>query len=83
MAADGLYESRRRDNAWTPKTKLPPEVNTGHMEIGAVFSPSGKTLLFARDTKGPDSGEFFLFRPAEAHGESGPEDWPPGCPARP
>ena len=77
MAADGLYESRLRDNAWTPKTKLPPEVNTGHMEIGAVFSPSGKTLLFARDTKGPDSGEFFLFR------ESGPEDWPPGCPAKP
>ena len=62
MAADGLYESRLRDNAWTPKTKLPPEVNTGHMEIGAVFSPVGKTLLFARDTKGPDSGEFFLLR---------------------
>ena len=77
MAADGLYESRLRENVWTPKTKLPPEVNTGHMEIGAVFSPSGKSLLFARDTKGPDSGEFFLLR------ESGPEDWPPACPAKP
>jgi len=76
MAADGLYESQRRDNVWTPKTKLPAEVNTGHMEIGAVFSPSGKTLLFARDTKVPDSGEFFLLRES-------PEDWPPDCPAKP
>ena len=42
-----------------------------------MFSPSGKTLLFARDTKGPDSGEFFLLR------EGSPEDWPPDCPAKP
>ncbi len=37
--------------------KLPAAVNVNGTEIGAVFSPSGKSLLFARDTKGPDSGE--------------------------
>ena len=76
MAADGLYESRLVDGRWSPKTKLPPQVNAGAMQIGAVFSPSGKTLLFARDTGAPDSGEFFVLRES-------PEDWPAACPAKP
>jgi hypothetical protein len=46
------------------------------MEVGALFSPSGRSLLFARDTQGPDSGEFFVWY---AHGL---ESWPPACPAR-
>jgi hypothetical protein len=77
MAGDGLYESRKTDKGWSPRTKLGPEVNVNGSEIGAVFSPSGKSLLFARDTKGPDSGEFFLLR------EGGDEGWPPPCPAKP
>ena len=77
MAADGLYESRMEKGRWSPKKKLPPEVHAGGMVIGAVFSPSGKSLLFARDGGPPDSGEFFVLR------EAGPEDWPPACPATP
>jgi hypothetical protein len=76
MADGGLYETRRMDGGWAPRTKLPPEVNVNGTEIGAAFSPSGKSLLFSRDTKGRDSGEFFLLR------EGGEEDWPPSCPPR-
>jgi len=74
MAADGLYETKRTATGWSPRAKLPPEVNVNGTEIGAVFSPSGKSLLFARDSKGPDSGEFFLLR------VGGVEAWPPECP---
>lgn len=77
MTADGLYETKRAAAGWSKRVKLPPQVNVNATEIGAVFSPSGKSLLFARDTKGPDSGEFFLLR------EGGDETWPPACPARP
>lgn len=75
MAADGLYETKRSatGTGWSSRVKLPPEVNVNGTEIGAVFSPSGKSLLFARDTRGPDSGEFFLLR------EGGREAWPPEC----
>lgn len=77
MASDGLYLSRRQpDGQWGPKHKLGPEVNANGSEIGAAFSPSGKSLLFARDTKGPLSGEFFVWQP------EGAEDWPPSCPAK-
>jgi hypothetical protein len=72
MTGDGLYESRRTAaGGWSPKVKLPPDVNVNGTEIGATFSPSGKSMLFSRDTRGPDSGEFFLLR------EGGNEDWPP------
>jgi hypothetical protein len=39
-----------------------------------LFSPSGKSILFSRDTKAPDSGEFFVWY------EHGVESWPPDCP---
>lgn len=74
MAGDGLYETRRTDSGWSPRVKLPPEVNVNASEIGAVFSPSGRTLLFSRDTGSPDSGEFFILRMI------GKEAWPPACP---
>ena len=77
MTTEGLYESRLQDGRWSAKTKLPAEVHAGGMVIGAVFSPSGRSLLYARDTGPPDSGEFFVLR------ESGSEDWPPACPAKP
>ena len=77
MADGDLYESRREADGWSSRVKLPPEVNTPNLEVGAVFSPSGRSLLFARDTKGPESGEFFVYR------ENGPrEPWPPDCPGR-
>jgi WD40-like Beta Propeller Repeat len=74
MADDGLYESRLSADGWTPRQKLPPEVNVNGTEIGALFSPSGKSLLFSRDTKGERSGEFFMWR------IEGEEKWPPECP---
>jgi hypothetical protein len=78
MGDGGLYESKLGpDGSWLPRVKMPPEVNVNGTEIGALFSPSGKSLLFSRDTKGPESGEFFVYR------EDGDEDWPPTCPARP
>ena len=76
MADGGLYETRRTPTGWAPRTKLGPEVNKNGTEIGPLFSPSGRSLLFARDTKGPDSGEFFVWY------EHGPEAWPPDCPSR-
>lgn len=74
MAEGGLHESRRTAAGWGPRTKLGAEVNVNGSEIGALFSPSGRSLLFARDTKGPESGEFFVWH------EHGREAWPPDCP---
>ena len=76
MGEGGLYETRRTAAGWSPRTKLGPEVNVTSLEIGPLFSPSGKSLLFARDTKGPNSGEFFVWY------EHGRESWPPGCPTK-
>ena len=75
MADGSLYRTHKTATGWTPRKKLGPEVNRNGTEIGAVFSPSGGSLLFARDTKGPDSGEFFVWH------EHGHEAWPPDCPA--
>ena len=75
MADGGLYETRKTPSGWSPRVKLPGDVNVNGTEIGAVFSPSGRSLLFSRDTKQPDSGEFFVWH------ETGSEAWPPDCPA--
>jgi len=61
---------------WAPRRKLDPPVNVNGSEIGALFSPSGRSLLFARDLKGAQSGEFFVWH------IQGREDWPPRCPRR-
>lgn len=76
MADGDLYQTRRTKTGWSPRTKLGPEINHEGMKIGALFSPSGQSLLFTRDTGGPDSGELFVWR------ERGSEAWPPDCPAR-
>lgn len=76
MADGDLYEVLRTPTGWAPRTRLGPDVNAEGMEVGAVFSPSGRSLLFARDTLGPDSGEFFVWY------EHGPEAWPPACQTR-
>jgi WD40 repeat protein len=74
MADGGLYETRKTPTGWSPRVKLGPDVNVDGSEIGAVFSPSGRSLLFSRDTKGSDSGEFFVWH------EVDDEAWPPDCP---
>ena len=74
MAGGGLFESRRQGDAWTPRARLTGGVHVNGTEIGALLSPSGRYMLFARDTGAPDSGELFLLRdPADAA-------WPPRCP---
>jgi hypothetical protein len=73
MANDGLYESHRDGDGWGPRRKLDAPVNVNGSEIGALFSPSGHSVLFARDLKGAQSGELFVW-----HIE-GREDWPPAC----
>lgn len=76
MAIDGLYESRREGDGWAPRRKLDPPVNVNGSEIGALFSASGRSLLFARDLKGSQSGELFVWH------IQGREDWPPRCPRK-
>jgi len=73
MADGAFYETRKAQTGWSPRVKLGAEVNASGTEIGALFSPSGHSLLFARDTKGPGSGEFFVWH------EVGTEAWPPDC----
>lgn len=76
MADGDLFESRRDGAGWAARVRLPAEVNSPGMEVGAVFSPSGRSILFSRDTAGPDSGEFFVYREGDI------EPWPPECPVR-
>lgn len=73
---DGYFETHKTASGWSPRAMLPPAFNVNGSEIGAAASPSGSTLLFTRDTKGPASGEFFVWR------RSGHEAWPPACPRR-
>ena len=73
MADGGLYETRKSISGWSPRSKLGPEINQNGTEIGPLFSPTGRSLLFTRDTKGLNSGEFFVWH------ERGQEAWPPEC----
>jgi len=74
LSADAYYRSERTATGWGKRVKLGSDINGNGSEIGAAFSPSGKSWLFARDTKDGRSGELLL---------SGSErDWPPACPAR-
>ncbi|QWP78442.1 PD40 domain-containing protein [Lysobacter sp. K5869] len=75
MAADGLYESRRTAKGWSQRVKLGPKIDANGSEIGALLSPDGHSMLFARDLKGERSGEFFLWRDGK-----GDPNWPPRCP---
>ena len=77
MADGGLYQARKTDAGWSPREKLDATVNINGSEIGAAWSPSGKSLLFSRRTDGADSGEFFVWY------EHDREPWPPACPATP
>jgi hypothetical protein len=73
---DGFYESHMTPNGWSARRKLGAEINANGTEIGPLHSPSENSLLFSRDTKGPDSGEFFVWRKDRT------EAWPPECAPR-
>jgi WD40-like Beta Propeller Repeat len=75
-AADGFFESRRQaDGSWGPRQRMDAGINANGSEVGALFSPSGHSMLFSRDTKQALSGEFFLSNDGTA------ESWPPVCAA--
>jgi hypothetical protein len=73
LMADGdLYESRLRDGEWTAREKLGSDVNTSAMEVGPLLSPTGDSLMFARDSGDSTlSGE--IYRLAEE------SSWPARC----
>jgi len=74
---DGYFETHKTAaGGWSPRRLLGPQINVNGSEIGMAASPSGRTLMFARDTRGPKSGEFFVWR------RRGHEAWPPACPHR-
>lgn len=74
MTGEGMFRSDHGHGAWQPRVRLPEAVNANGSEVGALLSPSGRSMLFARDTKGEKSGELFVWR------LQGMEDWPPACP---
>jgi hypothetical protein len=75
-ASDGFYESMLQKNGkWGPRRRMNTRINANGTEVGALFSPSGHSMLFSRDTKGVLSGEFFLAQ------DPGREAWPPDCAA--
>jgi hypothetical protein len=73
-ADSGMYVSSLAGGGWSARTLLGSAINVNGSEIGALFSPSGHSLMFARDTGEPLSGEFFIWR------IEGREPWPPTCP---
>lgn len=73
MGDRGLTEHALTEHGWSAGVKLPREVNANGTEVGPLFSPSGRSLMFSRDTKGADSGEFFVWY------RRGTESWPPRC----
>ena len=73
MTSEGYFESRRTETGWTQRVRLGPEINMNGSEIGALFSPSGRAFLFARNVGAERSGEFLLAGEPEA-------GWPPPCP---
>jgi len=58
--ADGYYRTDRTAKGWSRRVRLGPEINANGSEIGAAFSPDGKSWLFARDVKDGRSGELLL-----------------------
>jgi hypothetical protein len=72
--ADSYYRSDKGPHGWSQRVKLGPEINANGSEIGAAFSPTGRSWLFGRDTKDGRSGELLL---AGAR-----ENWPKPCPAK-
>jgi len=71
--AEGMYQSTFDGKGWSPRVRMAAELNVNGSEIGALWSPSGHSMLFSRDIKGAKSGEFMLWNDGVA------ERWPPAC----
>lgn len=73
LMADGdLYQSEYRDDRWRRRERLENGVNTPAMEVGALLSPIGDAMLFARDSGDPSlSGEIYK--------QGSLTSWPPRC----
>ena len=74
QAGDAYYVSHHSGDGWSPRARLDPNVNANGSEIGALYSSSGASLMFARNAGEPLSGELFVIHFRE-------ERWPPECPA--
>jgi hypothetical protein len=70
----GMFVSQWSKGGWGPRALMDPAINANGTEIAALFSPSGHSMMFARDTGEPLSGEFFIWR------IQGREAWPRSCP---
>lgn len=73
MTSEGYFQSRLTEAGWSPRERLGPEINLNGSEIGAIFSPSGRAFLFARNLGDGRSGEFMIAGAPEP-------GWPPACP---
>ena len=71
---DGYYRAQRTTSGWSKRVKLGPDINKNGSEIGALFSPSGRSWMFSRAVDDRRSGELML-----VGSEKG---WPPSCPPR-
>lgn len=71
-ASDGYYRSERVGKGWSSRAKLGRDVNLNGSEIGAAFSPSGRSWLFSRALDDGRSGELLLVK--------GSQGWPAPCP---
>jgi hypothetical protein len=72
LSADAYYRSDRTPSGWGKRVRLDSTINANGSEIGAAFSPSGKSWLFARSLGSGRSGELLLV--------GGGEAWPKPCP---
>jgi hypothetical protein len=74
LSADAYYRSDRTRAGWGKRVRLDSAINANGTEIGAAFSPSGKSWLFARSLGDGRSGELLLVQQKET--------WPKPCPNR-
>jgi len=75
QAGSDYFVSDRTATGWGPRRKLGPAINGNGTEIGAAVSPTGASLMFARDLGPGKSGELVV-----VHGDR--DAWPPACPRR-
>ena len=67
-----IYMYRMSDGSWIPDGRV--HARDGVFQVGPLFSPDGRRLLFAQDA-GPDSGEVFVVEIAPGADPS----WPHAC----
>jgi hypothetical protein len=70
---DGYYRVDRNGAGWAKRVRLGTRINANGSEIGALFSPSGRSWLFSRGLADGRSGEILS--------TGAREPWPKPCPA--